>query len=587
MKKWIIKNTKADLKELSEKLGEKKLICKIISNRGLKNVEEIKKYLNKKPVIGQDFLKIKNGREAASFIKEKINNNLKIRIVGDYDQDGISSTVILMKGLLRLTKNVDYKIPDRVKDGYGISENIINEAVEDNIDTIITCDNGIAAIDIIKLGKEKGLNIIITDHHDIISEKKGGETEYILPPADYIINQKQLECDYPNKNACGAMIAYTFLQNIYNVFEKDINEIEYLIEFVAMATVCDVVDLIGENRDIVKLGLEMINKTENLGLKSLIEVNGIKDRISSYHLGYKIGPCINASGRLDTAKHSVEMFLTEDIEVAKEKAKLLYELNEERKQLTIKGVEKFKEIVEKYYSEDKILVLYDKQVNESIAGIIGGRLKEEYNKPTIIITNSSEEGIVKASCRSVESFNIYERLLAEKDMFLKFGGHPMAAGFSMKKDYIEVLRTNLNSCSTDSDNMNATLKLDDHFNIDNIDRSIINDIGKLEPFGKGNRKPLFGDKNIKIKNLKILGTDYKIIKMILEGRMKKIDAIYFGDYSKFIDEIVKVYGEMELKLANDGKNNAINMDIVYYPTINVYRGNENIQLIIEDFRFRL
>lgn len=584
MKKWIIKNTKADLKKLSEELGEDKLLCKIISNRGLKTIEEFREYLKDNPKIGKDFLKIKNGLEGANFIKEKIENNSKLRIVGDYDQDGISSTVVLMKGLSKLTDNIDYRIPDRAKDGYGISENIIYEALEDKVDTIITCDNGIAAIEAIKLGKEKGLNIIVTDHHDIIVKNTENSIEYILPEADYIIDQKQLDCNYPNKNACGANIAYVFLQNIYHVFEKDLKEIEYLIEFVAMATICDVVDLIGENRDIVKVGLEIINNTTNLGLRALIEANGIESEINSYHLGYKIGPCINASGRLDTANHSVEMFLTNDVEVAKEKAKLLYELNEERKSLTADGVVKFKNLVEKKHINDKILVLYENGVNESIAGIIGGRIKEEYNKPTIIITDSREENIVKASCRSVESFNIYERLSKERELFLKFGGHPMAAGFSMKKENIGILRNNLNSNILEADELSSIITLDDQLNIDNIDKNIITNINKLEPVGKGNRRPLFGDKNIKIKSLKILGTDYKIVKMILEGKIKTIDAIYFGDYNDFIEKIIETYGEKEFDLASNGKKNSIIMDIVYYPTINIYRGYENIQIIIEDFR---
>lgn len=585
--RWFIKNIKADYKYISKKYALSELVSRLIVNRNIISDEMIRSYIN------PDFDKFHEAREmkdlekSVDILSEKIKAQNKIRIVGDYDVDGVISIYILYSALKRCNANVDYEIPDRIKDGYGINMNIIKQAKEDGVDTILTCDNGISAIDQIKYAKELGITVIVTDHHDIpFVEKENNVREFISLSADAVVNPKQSECNYKFKQLCGAGVAFKLVEILYETFNIDKKECYKFIEFLAIATVCDVVDLVDENRIFVKKGLELINSTTNLGLQELIRECELTEKtLSVYHLGFIIGPCINASGRLDSAKRGLKLLLSDDEEEAVRLAKELVKLNEDRKDMTMNGVEAAVEIIEKSgMINDKVFVIYIPDIHESLAGIIAGRIKEKYNVPTLVITKA-EHG-VKGSGRSIEEYNMFEELIKCKDLLEKFGGHPMAAGFSLKEENIDEFRRRLNENTILKDeDLLRKVTIDSVLPLDAISYDVINDLERLEPFGKSNSKPLFAEKNINLLKATILGKNRNVLKLKLKTRMNKaLDAIYFGDIEKFEEEVSSKYGNEELQKLYNGEYNHVNLDLVFYPNVNEYNGNTTIQIVIQNYR---
>ncbi|AOR22875.1 single-stranded-DNA-specific exonuclease RecJ [Clostridium taeniosporum] len=585
--RWFIKNIKADYKNIAKKYGISELISKLMINRNIINDDIIRNYINPNYENLYDPYEMKDMKKAINILKEKIEYKKRIRIIGDYDVDGVISVYILYIALKRCGANVDYEIPDRIKDGYGINEKIILEAKNDGIDTLLTCDNGISAIEQIKYAKELGMTVIVTDHHDIpFVEEENQTRKFISSEADAIINPKQIECEYKFDKICGAGVAFKLIEVLYEEMAVSKESLYKLIEFVAIATVCDVVDLIDENRIFVKNGLKMINSTKNLGLQALIKETKIDGKeISTYHLGFVIGPCINASGRLDSAKKGLRLLLSEDEDEALTLAKELVELNDERKSMTNEGVEKAIEIIENSnMTNDKVFVIYIPEIHESLAGIIAGRVREKYNVPTIILTRA--ENGVKGSGRSIEEYNMFEELLKCKELLNKFGGHPMAAGLSLDEKNIDLFREQLNKNTTLTiEDLIPKITIDSALSLENINYDIINDLEILEPFGKGNSKPLFGAKNINAIKAMILGQNRNVLKIKLKtsnGRF--MDAIYFGDAQEFEQYMIKKYSYGELQKLYNGEFNCINLDLIFYPNINEYNGNISIQLVIQNYR---
>ncbi|SFD33445.1 single-stranded-DNA-specific exonuclease RecJ [Clostridium uliginosum] len=585
--KWFVKNKKVDYKKISIKYGISELMSRLIINRDINDDEMIKNYINPDFKNFYDAREMKDIDKAVTILKDKIECNKKIRIVGDYDVDGVISVYILYTALKKCGANVDYEIPDRIKDGYGINESIIYKAQEDDVDTLLTCDNGISAIDPIKYAKELGMTVIVTDHHDIpFIEDENSKRTFIASEADAIVNPKQIECKYKFKKICGAAVAFKLIEVLFEKVKIDKDETYKLVEFVAIATVCDVVDLIDENRIFVKNGLMMINTTSNLGLKALMKETKIEDKeIGTYHLGFVIGPCINASGRLDSAKRGLELLLSQSENEANMLAKELVELNDERKDMTNEGVEKAIELVENSeIKKDKVFLIYIPEVHESLAGIIAGRIREKYNVPTIILTKA-EDG-VKGSGRSIEEYNMFEELLRCKDLLDKFGGHPMAAGLSLQEENIELLRRSLNQNTLlTEDDLIPKVTIDTALNLDQINYHMISDLNMLEPFGKGNSKPLFGAKNVNAIKAMVLGKNKNVLKIKLKTILgKSIDGVYFGNINDFEETILNKYGNEELQKLYDGTYNSVNLDLIFYPSINEYNGNSNIQIIIQNYR---
>lgn len=583
---WKLKNKKVDIDFMSKEYNTSNFLCRLMANRDILDDKTIKSYIN--PVYSNlnNAKDMKDIEKACLLLKEKINLGKKIRIVGDYDVDGVISVFILYKALKRCDANIDYEIPDRINDGYGINKNIIKKAYDDGIDTIITCDNGIAAISEIEYAKSLGITVIVTDHHDVAFTEEDGIRNSILPSADCILNPKQEDCNYTFKKICGAGVAFKLIEVLYENFKIKKEEVYEFIEFVAIATVCDVVDLVDENRIFVKNGLEMITNTNNIGLRELKKANDLEDKeITAYHLGFVIGPCINASGRLDSAKKGLELLLCEDINKAEVLAKEIVDLNEERKEMTSEGLERAIKIIESSsIKDDTILVVYIHDIHESLAGIIAGRVKEKYNKPTIILTKS-EEG-VKGSCRSIEEYNIFEGLLSCKDILDKFGGHPMAAGLSLQEDKVEILRKRLNdTCNLTKEDLIKKISIDMSLPLESITIPLIDELKKLEPFGKGNSKPIFGVKNARIKKAILMGKNKNVLKLkILTNENIYIDAMIFNNIEEFEEKIIKKYGQDELdNLYNKNQNNLL-MDFLFYPSVNEWNQNKYIQIIVEGVR---
>ena len=584
MEKWFIKNKNIDYSKIAKDLNISEIISKILVNRNIYDYDQIDRFINPNidklysPILMFDLVK------GAKIIEESIKNCEKIRIVGDFDVDGVMSVYILYKSLKSLGANVDYKIPDRIQDGYGINNDIVNEANSDGIRLIITCDNGIAALEQIRLAKELGLKIIITDHHDLPYFEEEGIKNQIIPEADAVINPKNPNCNYPFKSLCGAGVAFKLINYLFTLYNRKVDSLKYL-EFVAIATVCDVVSLVDENRIIVKYGLNLMNNSNNIGLKALIETADVKLPISTYHLGFIIGPTINASGRLESAYKALELLLCDDMIEALNIAKYLRNVNDERKSLTMVGYESVvKKIENSSLKDNKVLLVYDEDIHESVAGIIAGRVKDTYNKPTIVLTNGHDE--VKGSARSIEEYNIYEELSRCKDLLNRFGGHPMAAGLSLEKENIDFLRDRLNNLTDlTEDAFIKKIYIDMALPIEYINYKLIENLKFLEPFGMGNPKPLFGDRNLKIRKMFKYGNGNNVIKLILESKSGSVlDGMIFCDDGSFDKAIIQRYGEEELTNILYGKSNDISLDIIYYPNLNEYMGKASIQIIIQGYR---
>lgn len=584
--KWLLRNRKVDLKAMSEKYKISQLLCKLMVNRDIIDENIINSYINPVYKYLHSPKTMKDVVIAVDIIKRKIQENKKIRIIGDYDVDGIISVFILYTALKKCGANVDYEIPDRIKDGYGINENIVKVAYDEGVDTIITCDNGISAIDQIQYAKDLGLTVIVTDHHDVPFIEEDGVRTFLSSQADAIINPKQIECEYKFKSICGAGVAFKLMEALYEEIGMDKEECYKLIEFVAIATVCDVVDLIDENRIFVKNGLEMLNNSKNIGINALKKACGLEDKeITAYHLGFVIGPCLNASGRLDSAKKGLELLLMEDDEEAKNLAQEIVDLNDARKNMTKEGVDRAINIIDSTdINNDKILVVYIPDIHESLAGIVAGRVKEQYNKPTIILTKS-EEG-VKGSARSIEEYNMFEGLLACKELLDKFGGHPMAAGLSLQEDKVDELRIALNNkCELTDEDLTRKIMIDSSLPLEYLNLHLIEELNVLEPFGKGNAKPVFGVRDAKITRAMLLGKDKNVLKLkLLTNNNITIDAMIFNDLENFESKIIEKYGNEGLDNLYNKSNNNISMDFTFYPSINEWNGNKSIQIVVNGVR---
>jgi len=569
MEKWMVYNKKADFQKIGSEFGIDPVIARLIRNRDIQDMKEIHSYLYGTLAEIPSPWKMKDMERAVQILQKKITQKKKIRIIGDYDIDGVTATCILLKGLKRLNANVDTYIPDRVKDGYGMHEQLIDKALEDGIDTILTCDNGIAAAAEIEYAKKEGLTVIVTDHHDIPFRDTEDGRIWIIPKADAVVNPKQNDCLYPNKNICGAVVAWKLIWALYERLGIDSDEIWDFLELAAIATVGDVMDLQGENRIIVKEGLKKLSSTSFEGLKALICVNNLEGaEITAYHVGFVIGPCINASGRLDTAARSLELLLADNMEDAMKLADDLYDLNQSRKAMTEQGKEQaIQSIEENNLGKDRVLVVYLPDCHESLAGIIAGRIREAYNKPVFVLTKGADG--VKGSGRSIEAYSMYEELVKCSDLLTQFGGHPMAAGLSMKEKNVELFRRRLNdNCTLTEQDLIPKIMIDVPMPISYLSKKLTEQLKVLEPFGKGNSKPLFAQKNLRAVGIRVLGRNRNVAKMLLiDENGIKMDAVYFGEAQEFADFVQ----------AHD------TISVTYYPEINVFQGRENLQVVIKNY----
>lgn len=571
--KWMLYTKRADFEKISARFHISPVLARIIINRDIKE-EDFSLYLKSDLSLMHDAGSLYGVEDAYSEIMSEIKKGNKIRVVGDYDIDGVCSSYILVKSLKRFGANADVRIPDRIKDGYGINDNIINEAANDKISMIITCDNGIAAHSQMELARKLGIKVIITDHHEVYQE----DGKDYLPVADVVINPKRSECKYPFKSICGALVAYKLMEYMYErLYGKKMyedGELSDLLEVAAIATIGDVMPLVDENRVLVKHGLKSLMNTNNLGLRALIKATGMEGKkISAYSIGFVIGPCLNAGGRLENALVALNMFMSESSDEANEYAMHLKELNDERKDLTAMNVKVAVELAEREYADDDILVIYLENCHESIAGIIAGRVREALGKPTIILTDAfGEDGMIKGSGRSIESYNMFEALYEVKDIFEKFGGHHMAAGMSLKKDRLDEFRKRLNKNSKlTKEDFIQKIWIDVPLPFSYISLDFVRELEKLEPYGNKNEKPKFARKGIKILSKNILGKNKNVVKMLLEDDDgTRLDGIYFCDGEAFFEEL-------------KGNNE---IDIIYYPDINEYGGRESLQVIITGYKIK-
>ena len=569
MEKWVMAAKKADFNQIGQQFHIDPVIARLIRNRDVIGDEKIREYLlgtvNELP---SPWL-MKDMKKAVDIMEKKIQQKVKIRIIGDYDIDGVTSTYILLKGLTRIGADVDTYIPDRVADGYGIHEHLIVKAESDGIDTIVTCDNGIAAAAEIQMAKEKGMTVIVTDHHEIPYREENGERKVILPPADAILNPKQYDCPYPNKNLCGAVVAFKYITALYERFNIPEKELEDYYELAAIATVGDVMDLQGENRILVKEGLRRLKNTQNKGLQELIRANALEDaKITAYHIGFVLGPCINASGRLDTAARSLALLNAQTKEEAAKLAGDLTALNQSRKALTEKGKEEAIQLIETTeLKNDRVLVVYLPECHESLAGIIAGRIREKYHKPAFVLTKGEKSA--KGSGRSIESYSMYEELVKCADLMVQFGGHPMAAGLSIEEENIEKFRRQLNeNCTLTEEDLRPKVVIDVPMPVSYITKELVEQISLLEPFGKGNTKPIFAQKGLRVLDSNIIGKNKNVVKLkLLDPQGVTMEGIYFGEAEDFVNFI--------------RERNSIS--VTYYPEINRFRGRESLQIIIQNY----
>lgn len=570
MEKWFLTMKKADFNSIARKYHISPITARLIRNRDVIGAEAIDFYLNGTIADLYDGMLMQDMDKAVEILAEKIGEEKQIRIIGDYDIDGVNATYILQEGLSGLGAHVDTDIPDRIKDGYGLNIDLINRALDDGVDTIITCDNGIAAADEIAYGKKNGLTVIVTDHHEVPYVEMNGEKEYLLPMADAVVDPHRADCGYPFKGLCGAAVAYKLIEALYNIMQRDPEDVDYLMENVAIATVGDVMDLTGENRIFVKQGLEMLKRTKNQGLKALIECTGIDvERLSAYHIGFVLGPCINASGRLDTAKRALELLNAKTRREAVMLAEDLKALNDSRKEMTEKGVEEAVQMIESTsLKDDKVLVVYLPDCHESIAGIIAGRIKERYYRPTFVLTKA-EEG-VKGSGRSIESYDMFAQMCRCRALFTKFGGHKLAAGLSLEEGNVERFRETINDLAdlTEED-LQMKVSIDMLLPFPYITEQLIGELQLLEPFGKGNTKPLFAERNLRVISPRIFGKNRNVLKCRLEDASgNQMEAVYFGD----VEACLRA---METKHV---------MSFTYYPSVNEYMGRRTLQLTIVNYQ---
>lgn len=621
MAKWFVAAKKADFNGIAKQFGISPVLARVIRNRDIIGEEEIRKYLNGTLEELYDPGLLKGMEPAVLLLQEKIREQKSIRIIGDYDVDGVCSTFILKKGLEYCGARVDTAIPHRMKDGYGLNEHLVEEAKADGIDTIVTCDNGIAAAEQIALAKEYGMTVIVTDHHEIPYEecREAGTQEmkrrYILPPSDVVIDPKQPGCPYPFKEICGAVVAFKLMQKLFEAlglpglcrtFEAEGGApkksgcmdggmpgrgvMEELLEFAALATVCDVMKLQDENRILVKYGLKLMQDSQNAGLRALMEVNGILPdgkgkKLGAFHLGFVIGPCMNASGRLDSAARALELLGCTGREEAIPKAAFLKQLNDSRKEMTENFVREAVEMIENSaLKEDRVLVVFLPECHESIAGIIAGRIRERYYKPTFVLTRG-EEG-VKGSARSIETYHIYEEMTKCRHFFTRYGGHKMAAGLSMREEDVEAFRREINAlCRLTEEDLQERIHIDVPMPVSYVTFSLVEELELLEPFGTGNPKPVFAQKDLLFLSARVLGRTGNAIRFtVLDELDKRWEMMYFGSREVFDDYVVSRYDQKTLENLYEGRGTGLRLSVVYYPGVNTWQGNTKLQLVMQQYQ---
>lgn len=587
MERWVLLRKGADFAGIGKKFGISPRLACLIRNREVVGEDAIDRYLNGTVLNLYDGMLLKGMDKALGILREKIEEHQKIRIIGDYDIDGINATYILLEGLEMLGGDVDMDIPDRIADGYGLNRNLIERAYQDRIDTIITCDNGIAASAEIAYGKSLGMTVIVTDHHEVPYDEKDGCRRYLLPPADAVIDPKQPDCGYPFKGLCGAAVAYKLVEALFRVMGKDPRDLERLIENVAIATVGDVMDLEDENRIFVKEGLKMLGTTGNHGLRALMECTKLnRNQIQAYHVGFILGPCLNASGRLDTAKRALQLLRAKDQKEADILAGDLKALNDSRKDMTEAAVAQAKELVEDTgLHEDRVLVIYLPACHESLAGIVAGRIRESYYKPVFVLTDA-EDGI-KGSGRSIEAYHMYEELSKCKELFTKFGGHRLAAGLSLEKENLDIFRKKINeNCSLSEEELTEKVSIDMELPFSCVTESFIRELSLIEPFGKGNTKPVFAARNAEIISGRILGKNQDTLKLRLKDTSQIIiDALYFKYADELLGALADRYGKHAVKSMLAGQKTQMTLSVTYYPGLNEYMGKVTPQITITHYKY--
>lgn len=569
MEKWFVTRKGADFRAIAAHHHISPVLARLIRNREIIGEEAIETYLNGTIADLYDGMLMKDMDKAVEILVEKLQDGVPIRIIGDYDIDGVNATYILQEGLSGLGAEVDTDIPDRIRDGYGLNQGLIDRALEEGIDTIVTCDNGIAAAEEIAYGKAQGLTIIVTDHHEVPYVEESDGRRYLLPPADAVIDPHRADCEYPFKGLCGAAVAYKLMEALYEVMQRDVDDIDYLMENVALATIGDVMDLQGENRIFVKQGLEMLKRTRNQGLKALMECTGVPtEHLNTYHVGFIIGPCINAGGRLDTAKRALELLNAKTRREAVMLAQDLKALNDSRKEMTEKGVDAaIMQIENSPRKEEKVLVIYLPDCHESIAGIIAGRIREKYYRPTFILTQT--ESGVKGSGRSIEGYHMYEEMNKCRELFTKFGGHKLAAGLSLPEENVERFRRFVNEHTTlTEEDLIPKVSIDMQLPLAYVSEALVEELKFLEPFGKGNEKPLFAERNLRVIAPRIIGKNHNVLKFqVQDENGNRMDAIYFGE----VEDCLEVMEHSE------------RMSFTYYPSVNEYRGEKTLQITVVNY----
>ena len=586
MERWVLLRKGADFEAIGKKYQISPRLACLIRNRDVIGEEAVDRYLNGTISDLYDGMLMKDMDKAIDILKEKILEDKKIRVIGDYDIDGVNATYILLEGLERLGADVDSDIPDRISDGYGLNRHLVERAYEAGVDTLITCDNGIAAADEIAYGKEMGMTVIVTDHHEVPFDEQDGEKRYRIPPADAVMDPKQPDCLYPFKGLCGAAVAYKLMEALWESMGKDSADLDDLIENVAIATIGDVMDLDDENRIFVKEGLQMLRRTKNPGLKALIECTGIdKNSLNSYHIGFVLGPCINASGRLDTAKRALELLRAGTQKEADILAGDLKALNDSRKDMTEEAVKQAEEQVETTtISKDKVLVVYLPDCHESLAGIVAGRIRENYYKPVFVLTDA-EEG-VKGSGRSIDGYHMYEELNKCKELLTKFGGHRLAAGLSLPKENVGKFREMLNkNCTLTEEEMKEKVTIDMEMPFGCVTEGLVKELELLEPFGKGNTKPVFAARDVTLLGARILGKNRNVLKLqVQDVNGCRIEAMLFHHPDDFLGKLEEQYGKTEVEALLKGRGRQIRISMTYYPDINEYMGKKTPQIVVTHYR---
>lgn len=585
--RWRLYAKKADFAAISRAYGINQVTARIMRNRDVEIKEEIESYLRGNLEMLADPSLMKDADKAAELIKDAIKNHETIAISSDFDNDGIFSGLLLKEAITELGGKAVIFTPNRVMEGYGVNSRIVQEAKEHGASMILTCDNGIAAFEAVKEAKKLGMTVIVTDHHEVPFEETDGVKHYMLPDADAIVDPKQIDCTYPFKSLCGTGVAYQLMRLLFRKMNQKMKREDVFLQYTAIATVADVMELVGENRILVRIGLSYLNHTEHVGLHALMEVCGISpEQIKAYHIGFILGPCFNAAGRLDTIVHALALLEEKNHEKALALAQELWAMNEERKELTRVGTERAVEIIEHAsWKDERVYLVYIPDCHESVAGIIAGRLRERYYRPVLVFTDAKEDGQIKASGRSIDDYDMFAELSAFRNLFLRFGGHKMAAGLTMKMKNLETLRTGLNErCTLTPTQLMPLVMIDAAMPLGYISEDVITDLEKLEPFGRANEKPLFAQQHLSILRLSRIGKNRNVVKMSVMGPEGVVmDALYFGDTDVFFDFLEEEYGRDNVAAALRGMRNTIDLAVTYYPQINEFQGKRSLQIVIQNY----